>query len=66
MGFTDFAKWFAGRVYRFVVRRPLQRYNVENRAFKLLDKYESGRELPKPAPKQPPIEEYIKKIEQGN
>jgi len=38
------------RVYGFLVRRPLQRYNVENRAEKMINKFEDPNAVPYRAP----------------
>lgn len=56
---------FLGRVYRFCVVRPLQRYNVENRTYRLLDKIEKSKTpVVKPRlhyPDEKFLEELIKK-----
>jgi len=38
------------RVYGYVIKRPIQRFNIENRAFKVLDKIEDPKEKAMRAP----------------
>ena len=53
------------RLYGYYFKRPVQRYNIENRAFKLLDKIEAETIKPKPAPHEPITQQILRKIEKG-
>lgn len=50
------------RVTGYFILRPLQRYNIEERAFKKLEKQS---EVIKPAPKHQTTQELLEKIERG-
>jgi hypothetical protein len=52
------------RVLRFSLVRPVQRYNVEERAFKVLDKAETTGKVPRTAPGFPATEKFIKQLQQ--
>lgn len=56
---------FVARVYGHIFIRPLQRYNVENRAFKLLDRMETSAKPIVTAPKYKPTKEYLKQLIKG-
>jgi NADH dehydrogenase [ubiquinone] 1 alpha subcomplex assembly factor 4 len=50
------------RLYGYFLVRPAQRYNVENRAMKLLDKIEKSEKPVVTAPKHPPTEKYLMEL----
>ncbi|KAI1286808.1 Protein NDUFAF4 -like protein [Halotydeus destructor] len=49
------------RIYRYAVVRPLQRYNTENRAFKVIERSET---IPKAAPHLQVTEDFITQVAQ--
>lgn len=52
------------RILRYVIIRPIQRYNIENRAFKILDKKDV---MPaKAAPKHPVTKKFLEQLVAGN
>ena len=56
---------FAKRVYGHFLIRPFQRYNVEERAFKLLDKMDESKEPLVKAPKHLPTKKYLQQLIEG-
>lgn len=56
---------FVKRVYGHLFIRPFQRYNVEERAFKLLDKMEVSKKPIVTAPKHKPTRAYLEQLIKG-
>ena len=53
------------RLYGYYFTRPVQRYNIENRAYKLIDRIEQDKIKPKAAPHEPVTQRILREIERG-
>lgn len=51
------------RIYGYYVKRPLQRYNVDNRAEKLIEK---DLEIPRTAPRHEGTDHLFRKLSEGS
>ena len=54
------------RVYGFLVKRPLQRYNVDNRAEKMINKFEDPVAKPHRAPMYKSDAELLEEVRREN